>query len=247
MFELREYQQRAHSATIEHCKKSSEPAFVAASVGAGKTLLIGFMAKHVTDKGGRVLVLARQGELIEQNANDAWVIGCKTSIYSASLNSKSTTFPCIMGTEGTVANAIDDEFKCTKFDLLMIDECLTGDSLITTDKGLVRIADIDILNHKVACVDEKSGRVFYENPLRVWSNGVKSISQVNTKEGVTLKCTGNHKIFANDSWTQAQYLQDSDKILLIDTQSTILTRVVRASAAVAKRLLLELTDRILRL
>lgn len=123
-YQLRtEYQLPIHNATIEHCRASNEPAFVSASVGAGKTINIGFMAKHVVDKGGKVLVLARQGELIEQNANDAWAIGVKTSIFSASLGKKSTVFNCVMGTEGTVANHLLDVFSNWLPDCILIDEC----------------------------------------------------------------------------------------------------------------------------
>ena len=91
MYQLRDdYQLPIHIATIEHCKKSNEPAYVTASVGAGKSINIAFMCKHVTEKGGKVLVLSRQGEIISQNADDAWAIGVKTSIFSASLGKKST-------------------------------------------------------------------------------------------------------------------------------------------------------------
>ena len=124
MYELRpEYQLPAHIATIEHCKASPEPAFHNMSVGAGKTINIGFMCQHVTAKGGKVLVLARQGELIQQNSDDAWSIGVKNSIFSASLNKFSTTFDCVMGTEGTVANHLLNAFSQWVPSLVLIDEC----------------------------------------------------------------------------------------------------------------------------
>ncbi len=123
-YQLRpEYQLPAHIATIEHCKASAEPAFHNMSVGAGKTINIAFMCQHVVSKGGKVLVLARQGELIEQNADDAWSIGVKTSIFSASLNKKSTVFNCVMGTEGTVSNHLLDVFSEWLPDCILIDEC----------------------------------------------------------------------------------------------------------------------------
>jgi len=119
----KEYQQPAHDKTIEWCKSTNKPAIHDQSVGAGKTIQIAFFAKHVADKGGRVLCLARQGELIEQNSEDHRMIGGKCSIYSASLNRKSTYYPVVFGTEGTVARAIADDFKALKFDALLIDEC----------------------------------------------------------------------------------------------------------------------------
>lgn len=123
-YQLRlEYQLPAHIATIEHCRASNEPAFHNMSVGAGKTINIAFMCQHIVSKGGKVLVLARQGELIEQNADDAWSIGVKTSIFSASLGKKSTVFNCVMGTEGTVNNHLLDAFSSWLPDCILIDEC----------------------------------------------------------------------------------------------------------------------------
>jgi DNA repair protein RadD len=128
MYELRkEYQLPAHLDTIEHCKKSVEPAFHSMSVGAGKSINIAFFAKHVIDKGGRALILARQGELIEQLTDDYWSIGGKCSVFSASLNKRSTYYPCILGTEGTVCRSLDAEFREIKFNVLIIDECHTVD------------------------------------------------------------------------------------------------------------------------
>lgn len=127
-----EYQVPAHDATIEHCKKTKEPAYHNQSVGAGKTLQIGFYAKYLADRKARVLVLARQGELIEQNSDDYKMIGGKCSIFSASLNQRSSFYPVVFGTEKTVCNALDTEFSKNEndfrkskgfFHALLIDEC----------------------------------------------------------------------------------------------------------------------------
>ena len=123
MYVLRDYQQDAHDKTVLKCRETNQPLFHSHSVGAGKTLLIAFLTKHVVDKGGRVLVLARQSELIEQNGEDFRAIGGKYSTYSQSLGRKSTYYPAVFGTEGTVARALNGEFKTIKFSALLIDEC----------------------------------------------------------------------------------------------------------------------------
>ena len=118
-----EYQMPIHELTVKHCKESLDPAIVAASVGAGKTINIAALAKHVASLGGSVLVLARQGELVNQNSKMAWKCGLKNSVFSASLNTKSTFYPVVFGTEGTVARSLTSDFKAKKFDLILIDEC----------------------------------------------------------------------------------------------------------------------------
>ena len=124
MYKLRsEYQLPAHHATLDHIRHSLEPAFHSQSVGAGKSINICFLAKHVIDKGGKCLVIARQGELIEQLSADYFDIGGKCSVYSASLNKKSTYYPCVMGTEGTIQRELDGVFKAQPYNVLLIDEC----------------------------------------------------------------------------------------------------------------------------
>lgn len=129
MYELRDYQQKAHDSTIKHMRETYkynkfDPAYVSASVGAGKTLLIAFLTQQIMSRpGNSVLVLARQGELIKQNAEDARAIGIKLSIFSASLNQKSTYYPVIFGTEGTVGRGLLNEFKDRTFTAILIDEC----------------------------------------------------------------------------------------------------------------------------
>ena len=128
MYELRDYQQKAHDATLAHMRetfktKKFEPAYVSASVGAGKTLLIAFLTRQIMSRpGNSVLVLARQGELIKQNAEDAREVGVKLSIFSASLNQKSTYYPVVFGTEGTVGRGLGKEFKDRTFTAILIDE-----------------------------------------------------------------------------------------------------------------------------
>lgn len=121
MIELRYYQKDAHQATISHCRKTNEPALHNMTVGAGKTISIAFDVKHVVDKGGQAVVLARQGELIEQNSDDYRFIGGKCSIFSASLNRASTFYPAVFGTEGSVCRALQEHFNY-RVDFLAIDE-----------------------------------------------------------------------------------------------------------------------------
>jgi superfamily II DNA or RNA helicase len=107
----RPYQQHAFNKVIEHVKKSRDPAVVVASVGAGKTITIASLCKHVSEKNGKVLVLSRQGEIISQDADDCWLAECKNSIFSASLGIKSTVYPVILGSEGTVWRSLEKDIK----------------------------------------------------------------------------------------------------------------------------------------
>lgn len=118
----RPYQQEAHQSTVEHIRKYDGPAVVDASVGAGKSLLIAMVCHQAQQNGHQVMVLSRQSEIIEQNAEEAWGIGVKNSIFSASAGVKSTAYPIIFGTEGTVARALDKELAEFAPIILLVDE-----------------------------------------------------------------------------------------------------------------------------
>lgn len=122
--ELRaEYQQPIQDVTIKHLRESNDPAFISCSVGGGKTCSIGAVAAHVASIGGRVLVIARTGELVDQNSKMAWKMGVKNSVYSASLNTKSTFYPVVFASEGTLCRSLKSTFNSLPFNVILIDEC----------------------------------------------------------------------------------------------------------------------------
>ena len=172
----RPYQQYAIDKAIESFKTSelstieweneslslAKPMLTVASVSSGKTIMIAALCKHVTDRGGRVLVLSRQAEIIEQDSIDCWLAECKNSLYSASLGKKSTVYPVVMGTEGTVSRALlkdlaywnnDDiepsEMSECVFDLVLIDEVQHVDFESPTSQYMVIIKELVRRNPKV--------------------------------------------------------------------------------------------------
>ncbi len=121
-YTARDYQQEAHAASINHCKTSNDPAYLYMSVSAGKSFQMSILAQHVAKRGGKVLILAHIGELVEQDADACWEIGQPASMFSASLSVKDTQYPIIVGSEKTVYNALQAELSDHTFDLIQIDE-----------------------------------------------------------------------------------------------------------------------------
>lgn len=118
MFKLRPYQKEAVTATLEHFRKTRDPAVIVLPTGAGKSLVIAELAKIAR---GRVLVLTHVKELVEQNAKKYESYGFKAGIFSAGLERKDTNEKVIFGGIQSVARAEEDFFS--DFSLLIIDEC----------------------------------------------------------------------------------------------------------------------------
>lgn len=110
--EPRPYQWLVYEKTAEVIRKfgkQPKPSYVTASVGAGKTIMIAMIARRFQDMGWEGLVIARQGEIIEQDAEELWNLSVKNSLFSASLGRKAYSYPLIAGTEGTIINSLFDK------------------------------------------------------------------------------------------------------------------------------------------
>ncbi len=128
MKQPRDYQKTANSEAIAHCRKSTDPFLMVLSVGSGKTLMIADLAKNTVSKGGAVLVLSHQGELIQQNSDEAWAYGLPNSIFAASLGVKGTSINPIFAMRQTLVNALNDSpFNTMKVNLIIVDEVHTFD------------------------------------------------------------------------------------------------------------------------
>lgn len=116
----RDYQCLAYKLAGEAIRHYDGPAFVTASVGAGKTIMMAMLAKRFQDMGMPGIVLARSAELVEQNAEALWMAGCKNSIFSASAGIKSAKYPVIVGSEKSIFNSLNTSLSdfCPAYVLL---------------------------------------------------------------------------------------------------------------------------------
>lgn len=118
MYALRDYQQKAVDATVNHFRADRQPAVIVLPTGAGKSLVIAELARVAR---GRVLVLAHVRELVEQNHAKLVGLGADAGIFSAGLERKDSDHKTIFGGIQSVARAEDDFFK--NFSMVIIDEC----------------------------------------------------------------------------------------------------------------------------
>jgi len=106
-------------------------------------------------------------------------------------------------------------------DIESCNPCLTGDSLVATEKGWLPIEDL---------ADK-----YYEGSIRVWSrNGIpkyhlstmlrafctgkKEVFEIITKKGFNIRATSNHPFFTKDGWVQVSDLNPGDSVLVGNPQ-----------------------------
>jgi len=232
----RDYQSLVYKISGDEIRKYVGPIVVTASVGAGKTMMMGMIAKRFQDIGYTGLLLARTAELVEQNAEALWLCGAKNSMYSAGTGKKSRAYKISVASEKSFFNVMNTVFDDFVPDYLLLDECLTGDSLIETDCGMIRIDDPALNFSKIKCISEGSGRIFWHQPKRVFTNGIKGVSLIKLTSGDEIKCTDTHKLLSKGSWLRSHLLNAGDELTLSGSQDSFMKKLIRATAAVAKEL-----------
>ncbi|MEH1769833.1 MAG: DNA polymerase III subunit gamma/tau [Nostoc sp.] len=99
-----------------------------------------------------------------------------------------------------------------RYKVYVIDECLTGDSLILTDKGLNRIDDPKIKGKRVLSYNDSSGKWEFKKVVRWLDQGERQTFVIKTTNR-EIRCTGNHLIRTNQGWLPAKDVREGVKIL----------------------------------
>jgi DNA polymerase-3 subunit gamma/tau len=99
-----------------------------------------------------------------------------------------------------------------RYKVYVVDECLTGDSLILTSEGLLKIEDPKIKGKKVLSYNNSTGNWEYKKVLRHLDQGEKQtlIIKTNNRE---IRCTGNHLIRTDQGWIAAENVKEGMRIL----------------------------------
>lgn len=99
-----------------------------------------------------------------------------------------------------------------RYKLYIIDECLTGDTLIPTSHGVMRMDDPKLQGKTVLSYNETRATWEEQRVLRWLQQGVKSTLQLETTH-CAIRCTENHLLRTEQGWMPARYLQVGMKIL----------------------------------
>jgi len=99
-----------------------------------------------------------------------------------------------------------------RYKVYVIDECLTGDSLVLTDDGLNRIDDPKIKDKRVLSYNDSSLKWEFKKVVRWLDQGERQTLVIKTTNR-EIRCTGNHLIRTNQGWLPAKDVKEGVKIL----------------------------------
>jgi len=105
--------------------------------------------------------------------------------------------------------------------------CFTGDSLVHTDKGLIRFDDLldrarqgeafGVYTHDATNPDNPTDAVQVTSPEAIMVTGLNEIVRLRFSNGMELRCTAGHRIFTtNRGYVPASELTSDDAVKVLD-------------------------------
>jgi len=98
-------------------------------------------------------------------------------------------------------------------EILATNPCVTGDTLISTEDGLIPAEDL--YEQGVArdvVVDGRLGDDRVKEASSVFKTGEKDVFELTTEEGYELRLTADHQVLTDDGWVEAQDLEPGDTV-----------------------------------
>jgi ribonucleoside-diphosphate reductase alpha chain len=95
--------------------------------------------------------------------------------------------------------------------------CVTGDTLVYTDRGLVRVADLVLQDEPpVVVADSRVSRDRLVPAAGAFLTGRKPVFRLVTREGYEVRLTADHRVLTRRGWVAAQDLVEGDQIYVLD-------------------------------
>ena len=102
--------------------------------------------------------------------------------------------------------------------LVATNPCVTGDTRIYTDKGLVSAQTLYEQQRDIeVAIDGRFGQAVTSAPAtRIFKTGTKPVYRVQTREGYYVRATGDHRVMTERGWVEVQDLAQGDQLRVLN-------------------------------
>lgn len=163
--------------------------------------------------GVKTLWLTHTKDLLNQSMSRARsVFGIGADAYGTITDGKvdiggGITFATVQTMSKLDLTQYKDTFGC-----VVVDECMPGDTRITTPYGyklLKNLCNGDI----ITSYNRTTGKTENKKVINTFKSKAHDIVDVNLSNGEKITCTGNHPIFTQRGWVDAERLENNDYVL----------------------------------
>ena len=198
----RPFQTDAHNQLRKGFREGHKNQVIMAPTGAGKTYLGLRICHEAMQRGKRAVFLCDRTTLINQTSASADSYGLyEHGIIQAKHWKRRPDMLLQIASAQTIAKR---EFW-PKLDVLVVDECFPGDTLIATPHGYREIRTL----HSGGLIYNAMGVGRIDS---VFSKPASSICKVRLSDGTKFECTPDHPIFTNVGWRPAGSLEVGSRL-----------------------------------
>jgi len=229
---LRDYQEEI----VKRCLGSGRGTIILATAG-GKTLTsASLLTKTYTlyksqfnKRSFRALFVVPDRGLVEQTTQDFKDYGVPFSVSKwTGDDDLDLTSEVIVANLGILQSKNSDISWLEDIDLLIVDECLRSNTLITTNNGYKKIQDIKI-GDIVKSYNHKTHMEEFKPVINIWKNLIKSNSythflEIELENGSIIQVTPNHKIYTKRGIVRADELELTDDIISVKSSKLMRLR-----------------------
>ena len=183
--------------------------------GSGKTQS-GLQA--IAQIGGRALWLTHTQDLLNQSKKRAETVlenvGCGT-ITAGKVNiGEGITFATVQ----TMANIDLAQYR-DYWDVIIVDECMPANTLINTPTGQKELKNLRI-DDIITSYNRTTGKIENKKVIHIFKSKAHDIVNVKLSNGEKITCTGNHPIFTQRGWIDAERLESNDYVMRLVWQGS---------------------------
>jgi hypothetical protein len=191
-----------------------------AGTGAGKTYTCAVLADVYGKLGLRCIVIVPDKTLVRQTRKSFIDCGVDTGIYYG--EEKDLAHMHVISTWQSLQNATA---LLSDYQVVIVDECVFPETLITTPDGEKPICQI-VPGDMVLTLNEDESVFEFKPVVKVFKNMLRSLREKRLRltldNGSVINITGNHPVLTQDGWKRADELSEEDELVTIqDTPELI--------------------------
>jgi hypothetical protein len=201
---------------IKSCLKTGK-GIIRAATASGKSVMISYVVKTLYSNGlftKGVIIVPTIG-LVTQFYDDMREYGMDMSLIGRVGDDwREWDKTIIISTWQSIQNDIP-KHMCDK-DLVIVDECLSGDTMISTPQGTTMIEQLspgDIITSYNIEKDQYEDDLVVEVFRNMSISGSEKMYKLEFDNGTYLEVTGNHKILTMDGYVRADQLTTKHDII----------------------------------
>lgn len=213
--QLRYYQKECIVALYEWLYTNPKNPLCVMATASGKSVVIAQFIKTVLQQypETRIICCIDTKELVDQNYKkllELWP-SAPAGVCSAGLGRKQFKNQILFA---GIQSIYRHSSKVGNCDILIIDECFAGDTLISTPKGLKQIKHVGLDDLVVNAVGYGKVRAISKKATNI-------IYNVRLSNGENIRCTANHPFLSDAGWCQAKQLERGDRLICLQNMQDV--------------------------